>query len=180
MGTAFQPRFGSARRLAALAAIGGCALAATTGPAFAGGTTSPAHKQAGKVVTMRFYSVVTSLVYRNPDGSVAAHPPQKPEAGGRLEILENAYNGTHKSHSKKIVATTHTVCVFTSAKPEPTCDGQSAIGGNQMLLFHTPAGSGTTIVGGTGRYLGATGNAKATEVGNHDNSDVVVTVRLPK
>jgi hypothetical protein len=180
MGTASALHLGSARRLGALAAIGVCALAAASAPALAGGTASPAHRQAGKTVTMHFYSVVASLVYRNADGTVAAHPPQKPEAGGRLEILENAYNGTHKSHSKKIVATTHTVCIFTSAKPEPTCDGESAIGGNQLLLFHTPAGSGTTVVGGTGRYLGATGKAKATEIGNHNNSDVVVTIQLAK
>jgi len=180
MGTASHLHIGSPRRLAAFAAIGVCALAAASAPALARGTTSPAHRQAGKIVTMHFYSVVASFVYMNADGTVAAHPPQKPEAGGQLEILENAYTGTHKSHSKKIVATTHTVCVFKSAKPEPTCDGQSAIGGNQLLLFHTPAGSGTTVVGGTGRYLGATGKATATEVGNHNNSDVVVTVQLAK
>ena len=129
---------------------------------------------------MRFYSVIASFVYRNADGTVAAHPPQKPEAGGQLEIIENAYTGTHKSHSKKIVATSHTVCVFTSAKPEPSCDGQSAVGGNQLLLFHTPAGSGTVVVGGSGRYLGATGKATATQIGNTNNSDVVVTVQLAK
>ena len=180
MGTASALHLGSARRLAALAAIGVCALVATTGPASAGGTASPAHKQAGKTVTMRFYSVIASFVYRNADGTVAPHPPQKPEAGGQLEIIENAYTGTHKSHSKKIMATTHTVCVFSSAKPEPSCDGQSAVGGNQLLLFRTPAGSGTVVVGGSGRYLGATGKATATQIGTTNNSDVVVTVQLAK
>ena len=61
MGTASALHLGSARRLAALAAIGVCALVATTGPASAGGTASPAHKQAGKTVTLRFYSVIASL-----------------------------------------------------------------------------------------------------------------------
>lgn len=180
MGTASALHLGSARRLAALVAIGVCALVATTGPASAGGTASPAHKQAGKTETLHFYSVIASLVYRNADGTVAPHPPQKPEAGGQLEIIENAYTGTHKSHSKKVVATSHTVCVFTSAKPEPSCDGQSAVGGNQLLLFHTPAGSGTVVVGGSGRYLGATGKATATQIGKSNNSDVVVTVQLAK
>jgi hypothetical protein len=180
MGMASAPLVGSPRRLAALAAIGACALAGTTAPALAGGTASPAHKQAGKTMTVRIYSVIASLVYRNADGTVATHPPQKPEAGGQLEIIENGYSGTHKSHSKKIVATSHTVCVFKSAKGEPTCDGQSAIGGNQLLLFHSPAGSGTTVVGGSGRYLGATGKATATQIGNTNNSDVVITVQLAK
>jgi hypothetical protein len=180
MGTASALHLGSARRLAALAAIAVCALVATTGPASAGGTASPAHEQAGKTETLRFYSVIASFVYRNADGTVAPHPPQKPEAGGQLEIIENAYSGTHKSHSKKIMATTHTLCVFASAKPEPSCDGQSAVGGNQLLLFHTPAGSGTVVVGGSGRYLGATGKATATQIGKSNNSDVVVTVQLAK
>ena len=180
MGMASALHLGSARRPVALAAIGVCALVATTASASADGAASPAHKHAGKTVTMRYYSVIASFIYRNADGTVAAHPPQKPEAGGQLEIIENAYTGTHKSHSKKIVATSHTICVFTSAKPEPSCDGQSAVGGNQLLLFHTPAGSGTVVVGGSGRYLGATGKATATQIGSTNNSDIVVTVQLAK
>jgi hypothetical protein len=180
MGTASALHSGSARRRIALAAIGVCALAATTGPASAGGTASPAHEQAGKTLTFRLYSEIASLVYRNADGTVAPHPPQNPEAGGQLEIIENGYNGTHKSHSKKIVATSHTICVFKSAKGEPTCDGQAAIGGNQLLLFHTPAGSGTAVVGGSGRYLGATGEATAAQIGKTNNSDLVITVQLAK
>ena len=110
-------------------------LAVTAGPAAA----RPAHAQAGKTITLHFYSVVTGLTYTRPDGTVAAHPPQKPEAGGKLDISELAYKGTHQSHAKKWTLTSHTTCVF-SAKGAPTCDGQTAIGGNQMLFFHTPAG----------------------------------------
>jgi hypothetical protein len=53
------------------------------------------------------------------------------------------------------------------------------VGGNQLLLFHSPRGGGSTkVVGGTGRYQGATGSLKSTTVGKTNNSDIVITVHL--
>ena len=72
------------------------------------------------------------------------------------------------------------MCVFKTAKGEPTCDGQGAIGGNQMLLFRTPSGGDTVVVGGTGRFLGATGKVTSTQVGDTNNSDLVIVVQLSK
>jgi hypothetical protein len=178
MGTALAPRGGSVRRVAALGAIALCVSAATTGPALAGGAARPLRSHAGTTVKFRFYSVIATFVYRRADGTVAAQPPRTPAAGDQLEITENGYNGTHLNHSKKVVSTSHTVCRFTSAKPEPTCDGEGAVGGNQLLLFHSPRGGGTKVVGGTGRYQGATGSVKATTVGKTNNSDIVITVHL--
>ena len=177
MGTALAPRGGSVRRVAALGAIALCASAAAAGPAPAGGTARPQHSHAGATVKFRFYSVIATFVYRRADGTVAAQPPRTPAAGDRLEITENGYNGTHLKHSKKVVSTSHTVCLFKSAKAGPTCDGQGAVGGNQLLLFHSPGG-GTKVVGGTGRFQGATGSVKATTVGKTNNSDIVITVHL--
>jgi hypothetical protein len=176
--TQIAARIPAARRLAGLGLISLAALAAAAGPALAGASAKPAGRQSGKTIVLHYYSVVTSLVYTGPDGTVAPHPPQKPEAGGRLEIFELAYKGTHQSHSKRFAATSHTICVFKTAKGAPTCDGQTAVGGNQMVLFHTPSDGAPAISGGTGRYAGATGGATMKQVGNGNDSDIVVTVHL--
>ena len=178
MSTPIAARIPATRRLAGLVLISLAALAAAASPALAGASAKPAGRQSGKTIVLHYYSVVTSLVYTGPDGTVAPHPPQKPEAGGRLEIFELAYKGTHQSHSKRFAATSHTICVFKTAKSAPTCDGQTAVGGNQMVLFHTPSDGAPTISGGTGRYAGATGGAAMKQVGNENDSDVVVTLHL--
>lgn len=180
MSTPIAARIPAVRRLAGLGLISLAALAAAASPALAGASAKPAGRQSGKTIVLHYYSVVTSLVYTGPDGTVAPHPPQKAEVGGQLEIFELAYTGTHLNHSKRFTATSHTLCVFKTANGAPTCDGQTAVGGNQMVLFHTPSDGAPTISGGTGRYAGATGSATMKEVGSHNNSDVVVTVHLAK
>ena len=180
MSTQFAHRIRATRRFAGLGLVGLAALAAATSPALASGSAQPSGRQTGKTIVLHYYSVVTSLVYTGPDGTVAPHPPQKAEAGGRLEIFELAYKGTHQSHSKRFVATSHTICIFKTAKGAPTCDGQTAVGGNQMVLFHTPSDGAPAISGGTGRYAGATGGATMKQVGGGNDSDIVVTVHLRK
>lgn len=176
MRTPSANRISALRRLAGCGAIGLCVMAAATSPALAGG----AQRGAGKTITLRFYSVVTSFTYTRADGTVVQRPPQAPSAGDQMEIVELAYKGTHQNHARKWSITSHTVCVFKSAKGAPTCDGQSAVGGNQMLFFHTPADSAPIVSGGTGRYAGATGKAAMTEIANTNNSDVTVVVHLRK
>jgi hypothetical protein len=173
-------RIPAVRRLAGLGLVSLAALAAAASPALAGASAKPAGRQSGKTIVLHYYSVVTSLVYTGPDGTVAPRPPPKPEAGGQLEIFELAYKGTHQSHSKRFVATSHTICIFKTAKGAPTCDGQTAVGGNQMVLFHTPSDGAPAVSGGTGRYAGATGGATMKQVGGGNDSDVVVTVQLRK
>jgi hypothetical protein len=172
----FAHRIATARRLGALAAIGLCAIAATAGPAAA----KPAHAQAGKAIALRYYSEVVGFVYRNADGTVAQQPSQNPAVGDQMEITELGYKGTHKSHAKKWSASSYTICVFKSAKGAPTCDGVSAVGGAQLLLFHTVPDGDPAIVGGTGRYAGATGGVQMTQLGDTNNSDLVITVNLRK
>jgi hypothetical protein len=179
MRTASTHHIGSARRLAALGAIGLCVLAAAASPALA----DPARAGrtgAGTTITMRWYSVVVSFVYTRADGTVAQQPPQSPAAGDQMDILELAYKGTHASHARKWSASSHTTCLFKTAGAAPVCEGQSAVGGNQLLLFHTPSDGDPAVSGGTGRFLGATGGAKLTQIGDTNNSDIVVTVHLKK
>jgi len=180
MNARFARRIQAARRLAVVAVVGACALAAAAAPAGAHGSARSAHGAAGKTITLRFYSEVVGLVYRRADGTVAPQPSQNPAAGDQLEVTELAYKGTHKNHAKKPSASTFTVCIFKAAKREPTCEGAAALGGNQLLIVHTAPGSDSAIVGGTGRYTGATGGVAMTEVANSNNSDIVLTVNLRK
>jgi hypothetical protein len=172
-------RIRAALRLGALGAIAVAAFAAGTSPALAGSSAKPAHAST-KTITFRLYSEVASLVLTRADGTVVDQPAGPPAAGDQLEITENAFRGTHQSHSKKVVATSHTICVFRSATGAPSCDGQAAVGGNQLLLFRTRAGGDTVVSGGTGRFAGATGTVASTEIGDTNNSDLVVVVNLHK
>jgi hypothetical protein len=180
MNARFTRRIRAARLLAVVAVVGACALAAAAAPAGAHGSARSAHGAAGKTITLRYYSEVVGFVYRRADGTVAQQPSQNPAAGDQLEVTELAYKGTHKSHAKKPSASTYTVCVFKAAKGEPACEGAAALGGSQLLIFHTAPGSDPVIVGGTGRYMGATGGAAMTEIANSNNSDIVITVNLRK
>jgi hypothetical protein len=174
------PRIRAARRLAGSIAIGLCALAAAAAPAAADGHARPAHKHAGETMTLRLYSEVVSFVYRRADGTVAPQPSQNPAVGDQMEITELGYKGTHAKHARKWSVSSYTLCIFRSAKGAPSCEGASAVGGGQLLLFHTASGADPVVNGGTGRYTGATGGVKMTQIGNTDNSDVVITVNLRK
>ena len=174
----FAPRI-RARTLATMAAIGVCALAAAAGTATADGPAKSSHRAAGKTITLRYYVETVNFVYRRADGTVAPQPPANAAAGDQLEITEVGYKGTHKSHAKKSTAVSYTVCHFKSAKGAPTCEGSVATG-NELMVFRTEAGADPELIGGTGRFTGATGTVKSTEVPNTNNSDVVITATLKK
>jgi hypothetical protein len=173
----------TARRLAGTGALALAALAAAAVPALAGAAAKPAQRHGGKTIVLRLYSVTTSFVYTTAAGKVLPQPPAKPSPGDRLELTDVDYKGNHVHHAKRVSATDHTLCIFGADGGAPTCDGQAAIGGNELLLFHTPgggAGGDTVVSGGTGRYAGATGTVAMTEIGDTNNSDIVVTVHLAK
>lgn len=176
MRTVFAHRFRAPRRAAALAAVCACVVATAASPALA----QPAQSRAGSTITMHWYSVVVSFVYTRADGTVVQQPPRAAAAGDKMDILELAYKGTHASHARKWGASSHTTCVFKVAGRAPVCEGQSAVGGDQLLLFHTPSDGAPIVSGGTGRFAGASGGARMTEIGGTNNSDIVITVHLKK
>ena len=176
-------RHHSARRLAGSAVLALAAVAAAAVPALAGGTAKPAHTHGGTTIVLHFYSVTTSFVYTTAAGKVLPQPPAKPSAGDRLELTDVDYKGTHARHARRWSVTDHTLCIFGADGGAPTCDGQAAMGGNQLLLFHTPgggAGGDTVVSGGTGRFAGATGAVAMTEIAGTNDSDIVLTVHLAK
>jgi hypothetical protein len=168
-------RVPAARRLAGLGLLALGSFAAATTPALAGGS---GHSAEGKTIVLHVYSVTANFTYHKANGTVVQPPPQNAAVGDQFEVTEVGYKGNHLTHSKKPSASAWTMCVFKAAKAPPTCDGVAAVGGNQLLIFHTASGDDPIITGGTGRYAGATGGVKSTEVAGTNNSDVVITIHL--
>jgi hypothetical protein len=136
---------------------------------------SPAAAQAaGKTETLRFFSKETAFTFTSADGTVHQGPPEtEPKAGDAIDIYAVDYAGNHRRHSKRPVATDHTRCTFGTNPAEPECVTHAAIGSSLLIVEGFPG----TIVGGTGRYFGATGRViKNKEV--EGGSDVVVRVHL--
>ena len=119
------------------------------------------------------FSKPVSFTYTSVDGTVTPGPPTAaPKAGDVFEIDAVDYVGNHKRHAKRATMSDYLRCTF-QADLEPDCFGYVAIGGS-LLRFH-----GMEIIGGTGRYQGATGRAvKNVEVPG--GNDVVVRVRLAR
>jgi hypothetical protein len=124
---------------------------------------------AGKTETLRFFSETESLVLTQANGTVVDKPPYPQAAAGDvLDIFAVDFKGDHKRHAAKPTASEHVRCTF-STEPEPECVAHVALGGS-LLVFN-----GNTLVGGSNRYLGATGRVlsnKEVEGG----SDVVARV----
>jgi hypothetical protein len=133
---------------------------------------TPAVAQA-KTETIRAFSKVQTFTFTTADGKVTQGPPAgPPKAGDVMEISSLDFKGTHKKHAKKAFGSDYLRCTFGDDPENPDCFGYTALRGS-MLRFH-----GFDVVGGTGRYLGATGKVvKNKEV--EGGSDFVVKVRMP-
>ncbi|WP_028068108.1 hypothetical protein [Solirubrobacter soli] len=132
----------------------------------------PAASASAKTETLRFFSKVDKLTLTHADGTVVDTPTGPPVAGDRLDIYSSDFAGNHARHAKKSTASEHVVCTFTSA-PEPDCIAHVAIGGS-LLIFR-----GNTLIGGSGKYLDATGKVVSNEtVGDSNDSDIVAKIKV--
>jgi hypothetical protein len=124
-----------------------------------------------KTQTLRFFDKPVSFTYTAVDGTVTHQPPAgEPQVGDVFEIDSIGFAGNHRRHAKRPTTSVYLRCTFLEGG-EPDCYGWVAIGGS-MLRFH-----GFEIIGGGGRYLGATGRAvKNKQVPG--GTDTVVKVRL--
>lgn len=127
---------------------------------------------AGKTETLRVFSKTQAFTLTAPDGTVSHEPPAGPLAPGTvMEIDSLDYRGTLKKHEKRPSFSDYLRCTFGTDPENPDCFGYVAIDGS-LLRFH-----GFDIVGGTGRYLGATGKTVANkEV--EGGSESVAKIRL--
>ena len=132
----------------------------------------PSALAAGKTETLRFFSQTQSLVLTHADGTVVDHAPYPaPVAGDTLDVFAIDFAGDHRRHAKRFSGSEHVRCSFGAASPEPDCTSHVALGGS-LMVFH-----GSTLIAGTGRFLGATGRSlsnKEVEGG----SDEVARIRL--
>jgi hypothetical protein len=126
-----------------------------------------------KTETIRAFSKPVSFVYTSVDGTVTQGPPDAPpQAGDVFEISSLDFVGNHKKHARKATMSDYLRCTFGESL-EPDCFGYVAIGGS-MLRFH-----GLDVIGGTGRYQGATGKTlKSKDMPG--GTDFVVKVKLAR
>ena len=135
---------------------------------------SPAAAEAaGKTETLRFFSKQVAMTFTTADGKVQQGPPEsEPQAGDAIDIYAVDYVGNHRSHEKRWSMSDHTRCTI-GTTGEPDCVTHLAIGGELLIAEGYPG----TIVGGTGRYQGATGRViQNKEV--KGGADIVVRVHL--
>src|SRR4051794_14187195 len=136
-------------------------------------TLVPVASASAKTETLRFFSKVDKLQLTHADGTVVDDPPGPPVAGDRLDVYSSDYAGNHTRHAKKPTASEHSICIFGSS-PEPDCISHVALGGS-LLIF-----DGDALIGGSGKYLNATGKVISNKtIGDSNDSDVVarITVR---
>jgi hypothetical protein len=131
-----------------------------------------AHAGGGKTQTLRVFDKTQSLVLTRADGTVVDHAPFPQAApGDTLDVFSIDYAGNHKRHAARPSGSSHVRCVFGTG--EPTCVGHAAIGGSMLIFDGNPG----TVVGGTGRYLGATGRV-LTNKEVPGGSDIVARIHL--
>ena len=133
----------------------------------------PAASASAKTETLRFFSKTEKVTLIKADGTeVQPGPGVEPAPGDRLEIFASDFVGDHRKHAKKATGSEHVVCTF-SASPEPDCVSHVAIGGSLLIFRGFPG----TLLGGAGKYLGATGRV----ISNKEvpgGSDVVAKIKL--
>jgi hypothetical protein len=129
---------------------------------------------AGHVKTFRIFSKAVSITVTHPDGTVISQPPFPEMAPGDvLDVYSLDFKGNHKHHAKRPLGSEHLQCVFGTG--EPTCVSHVAIGGSLMVFGGNPG----TLIGGTGRFQGATGHVVSSkEVPG--GTDAVAKIRLKR
>jgi hypothetical protein len=129
---------------------------------------------ADRTKTIKIFSKTVALTVTHPDGTVVDHPPfPDMQPGDVLDVYSLDFRGNHKHHSKHFVGSDHVRCVFGAG--EPDCVSHVALGGS-MLIF---SGNPGTLVGGLGRFQGATGRVISSKEVRGGN-DVVAKIKLAK
>jgi hypothetical protein len=125
---------------------------------------------AGRNVTIKAFSKVTSVTVTAPDGTVVDRDPQP---GDTLDVYALDFRGNHKRHAKRFFGSEHLQCVFGTG--EPTCVSHVAIGRSLTVW----GGSPVKLIAGTGRFAGASGRIVTNKEVSGGN-DIVAKIKLAK
>jgi hypothetical protein len=133
----------------------------------------PASAQAAqKAHTLRFFDRLDRITVTHADGTVVENPSAEPLPGDRLDVYSSELAGTHQQHAKKRSGTNHLVCTF-GETPVPDCISNVAFGGS-ILVFQGDPGK---VIGGTGRFLHASGRVTSNQSVPGGN-DIVAKIRF--
>jgi hypothetical protein len=169
----------SRRRRISAVSVTGIALAVTAA-SFGVGTASPRSASAHHEV-FHYFLKNESTVFRTASGKIF-HPSQAnpPKPGDSEERNDLEYVGTRANHAKHWTATDEDLCIF-SAKGQPVCHAEVAIGGSMVVAEHTfsrPEKDVTyRVTGGTGKFHGLTGKI-VIRGNNSEVSNANVTISL--
>jgi hypothetical protein len=125
---------------------------------------------AGRNLTIKTFSKITSVTVTAPDGTVVNRDPQP---GDTLDVYALDFRGNHKHHAKRFFGSEHLRCVFGTGAPD--CVSHVAIGRSLTVW----AGSPVKLVAGTGRFAGATGRIVSNKEVPGGN-DIVAKVKLAR
>jgi hypothetical protein len=148
---------------------GALAIAATAAVA------TPAH--AGQTKTLRFFEKTTDVRLTAADGTPKDLSAGPPAAGDILDASGVLYRGDHLRHGDRVIGTDHTRCVFTTPD-SGSCQGEVAIGNSLILVRSALSDDAFTVWYGTGAFRGITGGGTTRNLGDTNNSDVVLRYRL--
>jgi hypothetical protein len=123
---------------------------------------------AGRNLTIKAFSKITSVTVTAPDGTVVDRDPQP---GDTLDVFALDFRGNHKHHAKRFFASEHLQCLFGTG--EPMCVSHVAFGRSLMVW------DGSKLLAGTGRFAGATGRIVSNDEVPGGN-DIVAKVKLAK
>jgi hypothetical protein len=133
-----------------------------------------AGQAAGRTETIHAFSKAVSITVTHPDGTVVTKPPFPEIAPGDvLDVYSLDFKGNHRRHAKRPFGSEHLQCVFGTG--EPDCVSHTAIGGSLLVFRGNPA----TLIGGTGRFQGATGRVVSNKEVRGGN-DIVAKITLAK
>lgn len=133
----------------------------------------PAGAQAAqKTHTLRFFDRMDRITMTHADGTVVENPTAEPVPGDVLDVYSSEFAGTHSRHAKQRSGSNHLVCRFSDA-PAPDCISHVAFGGSILVFGGDPG----TVIGGTGRYLRASGRVISNKSVPNGN-DVVAKIRF--
>ncbi len=160
------------KRTAAVAAVAAIATAVAIPSLTGAKAPSATHKSSATTQVVRIFDKPTATTITTTNGKVISHPPYpQPAAGDTLDVYSLDYVGNHRHHAAHWSLSNHLRCTFTQGPP--ACVSNVAIG-NSLLVF-----DGNELVGGTGRYRGATGRVLSNKQvpGTANDSDIVMRIR---